>query len=110
MASIPVLSALFSALFFRGHPTPSARHGGEMALAWGALFALASALLNPFLYGIPWQTEFTELFSIAVDLAVVLGFLVPIFLKRRRAEDVPLLEHSESAWQPSSAPRPPEQA
>lgn len=72
--ALPLLSLLFAWLFFRKMQTISLAELIELSLGWGILYALASAFLGPFFYGIPWQVEFTNVGSVVVDLLILFGF------------------------------------
>jgi len=72
--ALPLLSLFFAWIFFRKIQTISLSELIELSLAWGIFYALASAFLGPFFYGIPWQVEFTDAGSIAIDFLILAAF------------------------------------
>ena len=88
--ALPLLSLLFAWLFFRKIQTVNLSQLTELSLAWGVFYALASAFLGPFFYGIPWQVEFTNAGSVAIDFLILAAFFLVGYRMRVRGGSVPV--------------------
>lgn len=97
--ALPVLGVLYAQAFFRRVDALTLAEVLELGLVWAGLYMGASSLLGPFFYGIPWQAEFTDPGSLAVDTLIFLGFF---FVGYRRcvrgsvAQPLNLLEETET--------------
>lgn len=102
--ALPLLSLLFAWLFFRRMQTISLAELIELSLAWGVFYALASAFLGPVFYGIPWQVEFTNAGSVAIDFLILAAFFLVGYRMRIRGGTAPaevnLLENTSSSNHP----------
>jgi len=71
---IPLVSLFFAWVFFRKMSDVNLSELIELSLVWGVLYALASAFLGPFFYGLPWHVEFTNAGSVVIDLFIMGAF------------------------------------
>lgn len=99
---IPIASLFFAWVFFRKMSDVNLSELIELSLVWGVLYAIASAFLGPFFYGLPWHVEFTNAGSVVIDLCIMgafffVGYRIKIASAAQKPIEVNLLDGVTSA-------------